>query len=203
MTIVKVCGLMEVEHAKAAVAAGVDWIGFVFAPSKREITVEQAQLLAQHIPSHVKKIGVFVDAAPHFIKDVYEKVQLDYIQYHGDETNSFIAQIGLPAIKAFAIRSYEDVKEALDYDVDYFLFDAPGLDFRGGSGHTFDWSLLQNFQPKKFLLAGGLHPENVRMAIETVQPFGVDVSSGVEIDGRKDSVIIQRFIQKAKGVNIL
>ena len=203
MTIVKVCGLQEIEHVKAAVDARVDWIGFVFAPSRREITVEQAQLLAQYIPPEVKKVGVFVNASPHFIKGVYEKVPLDFIQYHGDETNDFIAQIGLPAIKAFAIRSAEDVKNAFTYDVDYYLFDAPGLDYRGGSGHTFDWSLLKDFKNKKFLLAGGLNPENVQKAVETVCPFGVDVSSGVEIDKRKNTALIQRFIQNAKGVNIL
>jgi len=203
VTVVKVCGLKEVEHVKAAVAAGVDWIGFVFAPSKREITIEQATALAQHIPSSVKKVGVFVNATPQFIKEVYNRVPLDYVQYHGDESNEDIAGIGLPSIKAFSIRTKEDVERAASYDVDYYLFDAPGTDFRGGSGHRFDWSLLKGFPKDQIILAGGLNTANIAHAIQLVQPFGVDVSSGVEQNGRKDTTLITSFLQAAKGANTL
>ncbi|WP_431029004.1 phosphoribosylanthranilate isomerase [Lysinibacillus sp. LZ02] len=201
MTFVKICGLKEPEHVQTAVDAGANFIGFVFAPSKREVTIEQAQALAKHIPDNVKKVGVFVNADEGFLKEVYEKVPLDYIQYHGDETNKFIQQIGLPAIKAFSIRSQEDVATAASYDVDYYLFDAPGTDYRGGSGHTFDWSLLEqsNIPREKVILAGGLNPTNIAEAIQLVQPFGVDVSSGVERDGVKNHALIQSFLQGAKG----
>lgn len=203
MTFVKICGLKEPEHVQTAVHAGANFIGFVFAPSKREISIEQVQALAKQIPANVKKVGVFVNADEAFLKDVYEKVPLDYIQYHGDETNEFIQHIGLPAIKAFSIRNAEDVLNAARYDVDYYLFDAPGTDYRGGSGHTFDWSLLEqsNIPREKVILAGGLNPSNVAQAIELVQPFGVDVSSGVEQDGVKNHVLIQSFLQAAKGAN--
>lgn len=201
MTFVKICGLKEAEHVQTAVQAGANFIGFVFAPSKREVSIEQARALAKHIPTNVKKVGVFVNADAAFLQDVYEKVPLDYIQYHGDETNTFIQQIGLPAIKAFSIRTEADVLNAASYDVDYYLFDAPGTDYRGGSGHTFDWSLLEksNIPREKVILAGGLHSDNVAEAISLVQPFGVDVSSGVEQDGVKNHALIERFLQAAKG----
>lgn len=203
MTFVKICGLKEPEHVQTAVNAGANFIGFVFAPSKREVSIEQAQALAKHIPASVKKVGVFVNADETFLKDVYNKVPLDYIQYHGDETNAFIQHIGLPAIKAFSIRNTADVLNAASYDVDYYLFDAPGIDYRGGSGHTFDWSLLErsNIPREKVILAGGLNPSNIAQAIQLVQPFGVDVSSGVEQNDVKNHTLIKCFLQAAKGAN--
>lgn len=203
MTFVKICGLKEPEHVQTAIGAGADLIGFVFAPSKREVSIEQAKALAKQIPTSIKKVGVFVNADEAFLKEVYNKVPLDYIQYHGDETNALIQHIGLPAIKAFSIRNAEDVLNAARYDVDYYLFDAPGTDYRGGSGHTFDWSLLEqsNIPREKVILAGGLNPSNVAQAIGLVQPFAVDVSSGVEKDHVKNSGLIQSFLQAAKGAN--
>lgn len=205
MTKVKICGLKEIEHVETAVHAGADFIGFMFAPSKRRITVEEAVELAKAIPNTVKKVGVFVNEESATIRQIAEAVGLDYIQYHGDETPEQIQEIGLPAIKAFSIRSEEDVERAATYDVDYYLFDAPGTDFRGGSGNSFDWMLLDkvNIPLEKVILAGGLKVENVGLAITLVEPYAVDVSSGVEIDGRKDSAAITKFIETAKGELIL
>lgn len=205
MTNVKICGLKETEHVKTAVNSGADFIGFMFAPSKRRVTVEEAVELAKAIPKTVKKVGVFVNEEPAKICQIAETVGLDYIQYHGDETAEQIQEIGLPAIKAFSIRAEEDVERAATYDVDYYLFDAPGTDFRGGSGNSFDWMLLDkvNIPLDKVILAGGLKAENVGLAITLVEPFAVDVSSGVEVDGRKDSAAITKFIETAKGELIL
>ena len=205
MTKVKICGLKEIEHVEAAVKAGADFIGFMFAPSKRRITVEEATELAKSIPSTVKKVGVFVNEQNDVIRQIADQVGLDYIQYHGDETQEQIQEIGLPAIKAFSIRGEEDVKRAAAYDVDYYLFDAPGTNFRGGSGESFDWMLLDkvNIPMNKVILAGGLNEENVGLAIMLVEPFAVDVSSGVEVDGRKSSTAITNFIEIAKGELIL
>ena len=205
MTKVKICGLKEIEHVEAAVKAGADFIGFMFAPSKRRITVEEAAELAKVIPSTVKKVGVFVNEQNDVIRQIADQVGLDYIQYHGDETQEQIQEIGLPAIKAFSIRGEEDVKRAAEYHVDYYLFDAPGTDFRGGSGESFDWMLLDkvNIPMNKVILAGGLNEENVGLAIMLVEPFAVDVSSGVEVDGRKSSAAITNFIETAKGELIL
>ncbi|WP_332651389.1 phosphoribosylanthranilate isomerase [Lysinibacillus sp. 54212] len=201
MTVVKICGLTREEHVETAVAAGVDFVGFVFAPSKRRISVEDAQRLSKKIPSHIKKVGVFVNATRDEIEQIAKDVPLDFIQYHGDEKNEWINSIGLPSIKAFSIHSKEDVEKAALYSVDYYLFDAPGTDYRGGSGHTFDWTLLEeaHISMDKVILAGGLHAENVSQAIELVKPFGVDVSSGVEKDGMKDHDLIKAFLTEAKG----
>lgn len=200
MTKVKICGLQEQEHVKTAVHAGADAIGFVFAPSKRRVSIEQAQQLAKHVPQGVLKIGVFVNPTSAELKEAVERVPLDYVQYHGEETPAFIQEQGYPAIKALSIREKEDVQAAADYQVDYYLFDAPGTEFKGGSGHTFDWTLLEQvgISKEKLLLAGGLNVDNIEAAITDVGPFMVDVSSGVETDGSKDSTKIQAFLQAVK-----
>ncbi|MCY9547398.1 phosphoribosylanthranilate isomerase [Lysinibacillus xylanilyticus] len=200
MTKVKICGLKEQQHVQAAVEAGADAIGFVFAPSKRRVTVEQAQQLATHVPDGVLKIGVFVNPSAEELRTAVEEVPLDYVQYHGEESPEFIHQQGYPAIKALSVRGAEDVQMAANYDVDYYLFDAPGTDFKGGSGHTFDWTLLEmvGIPEEKLILAGGLQAENIEEAVSLVSPFMVDISSGVETDGVKDIVKINAFIQALK-----
>lgn len=200
MTKVKICGLQKQEHVITAIQAGADAIGFVFAPSKRRVTIEQAQLLANEVPQGVLKIGVFVNPSAAELKEAVERVPLDYVQYHGEETPAFIQEQGYPAIKALSVRGKEDIQAAADYQVDYYLFDAPGTDFKGGSGHTFDWSLLEEvgIPREKLLLAGGLNVDNIEEAITTVAPFMVDVSSGVETDGMKNSAKIQEFLKTVK-----
>ncbi|WP_153731142.1 phosphoribosylanthranilate isomerase [Sporosarcina obsidiansis] len=201
MTLVKICGLMQPKHVQVAVDSGADAIGFVFAPSRREVTIEQAAELATLIPSSVLKIGVFVDASKEQLQRTFKEVPLDFIQYHGDESPEFIREVGLPSIKALAIRNEEDAKRAALYEVDYFLFDTPGVEYKGGSGRTFDWSLLEDtgVSREQTILAGGLHAENVQEAIEQVNPHMVDVSSGVEINKQKDEERIRTFIHIAKG----
>lgn len=200
MTKVKICGLKEARHVKAAVNAGADAIGFVFAPSKRLVSIAQAHELAKHVPEGVLKIGVFVNPTAEELRAAVEGVPLDYVQYHGEETPAFIREQGYPAIKALSVRSAEDVQAAAQYDVDYYLFDAPGTDFKGGSGHTFDWTLLETvgIPKEKLILAGGLKQENICEAISLVSPFMVDVSSGVETDGVKDIEKIEGFLQVVK-----
>ncbi len=199
MTNVKICGLKEKVHVHCAVAAGANFLGFVFAPSKRQISIRKACELSQIVPKHVKKVGVFVNPTEDEVKEAFEKVPLDFIQYHGNEEPTFIEKLGLPSIKAFSIRELSDVEKASKYNVDYYLFDAPGTDFAGGSGKAFDWSLLDQLSiPKeKVILAGGLNALNVQQAIAAVHPFAVDVSSGVEQDGKKNCELIQSFIQAA------
>jgi len=200
MTKVKICGLKEQQHVRAAVEAGADAIGFVFAPSKRQISIEQAHQLAKYVPKGVLKIGVFVNPSVEELRAAVEGVPLDYVQYHGEETPEFIRQQGYPAIKALSVRDEEDVRAAANYNVDYYLFDAPGTDFKGGSGHTFDWTLLEmaGIPREKLILAGGLNTENIAVAVTLVSPYMVDVSSGVETDGIKDEAKINAFIQAVK-----
>lgn len=201
MTKVKICGLMELEDVKIAVDSGADAVGFVFAPSRRQLTVETAKKLASAVPNDMLKIGVFVNETPDEVNRIAGAVSLDMVQLHGDEAPEYVRQIFLPTIKALSIKSFEDVRKASQYEVDYFLFDAPGVEFRGGSGQSFDWKLLEkaNIPLKKVILAGGLNESNVGEAIKTVNPFMVDVSSGVETEQRKDSEKIRTFIRAVRG----
>jgi len=191
---------MESKYVKTAVEAGVDAIGFVFAPSRRRVSLKRAIELASLVPANVLKIGVFVDASADEIKRIYKDVPLDYIQYHGNESPDFIKQIGLPSIKVLSVYSDEDVKRAEQYEVDFLLFDTPGKEFKGGSGETFNWHLLQESEVplNKLILAGGLTPGNVGEAIRLAKPYMVDVSSGVEIDNRKDDDLIRAFVHAVK-----
>ena len=200
MTKVKICGLKEQQHVRAAVETGADAIGFVFAQSNRQVSIEQAHQLAKYVPKGVLKIGVFVNPSVEELQAAVEGVPLDYVQYHGEETPEFISQQGYPAIKALSVRDEEDVRAAANYNVDYYLFDAPGTDFKGGSGHTFDWTLLEmaGIPREKLILAGGLKAENIAEAVSLVSPYMVDVSSGVETDGIKDEAKINAFIQAVK-----
>ena len=200
MTKVKICGLMESQHVKTAVDAGVDAIGFVFAPSRRQVTIAKAQELAKNIPPGVLKIGVFVDASQDDIEQTFREVPLDFVQFHGDESSDFIEKVGLPSIKVLSVYSDEDAKRFAHYETDYFLFDTPGTDFKGGSGKTFDWQLMKDagVQSDKVILAGGLNADNVAQAIRTVHPYMVDVSSGVEVMRRKDDKLIRAFIKAVK-----
>ncbi|MEK4405547.1 MULTISPECIES: phosphoribosylanthranilate isomerase [unclassified Sporosarcina] len=200
MTKVKICGLMESQHVKTAVDAGVDAIGFVFAPSRRQVTIAKAQELAKNIPPGVLKIGVFVDASQDEIEQTYREVPLDFVQFHGDESSDFIEKVGLPSIKVLSVYSDEDAKRFAHYETDYFLFDTPGTDFKGGSGKTFDWQLMKDagVQSDKVILAGGLNADNVAQAIRMVHPYMVDVSSGVEVMRRKDDKLIRAFIKAVK-----
>ena len=200
MTKVKICGLMEQIHVKTAVDAGADAIGFVFAPSRRQVTIAKAKELAKDIPPGVLKIGVFVNASREEVERTYREVPLDYVQFHGNEDTEFIDSVRLPSIKVLSVHSSEDVKQSGQYDTDYFLFDAPGTDFKGGSGITFDWQLMKDagVPLDKVILAGGLNVDNVAQAIELVKPYMVDVSSGVESAGRKDENLIRAFIKAVK-----
>ncbi|MEK4485808.1 phosphoribosylanthranilate isomerase [Psychrobacillus sp. FSL H8-0484] len=200
MTKVKICGLMEKEHVQVVVDAGADAIGFVFAPSKRKLTVEQAKELAKEVPSTVLKIGVFVDPSEQEIETAFREVPLDLVQYHGNETPSFIQANAYPSVKALSVKSEDDVEHAKQFQTDYYLFDAPGVDYQGGSGLTFDWQLMKGHRipADKVILAGGLNSTNVREAIQRVKPYMVDVSSGVEVDGRKDKELIRTFIRAVK-----
>lgn len=200
MTKVKICGLMKAEHVKAAVDAGADAIGFVFADSSRRVTVSEAKELARSIPDNVLKIGVFVDAPRKEMERAFREVPLDFIQLHGRESAELVESIGLPSIKALSVGSVEDVLKAARYETDYYLFDAPGTVYKGGSGVTFDWEHLQGsgISTEQLILAGGLNAENVSEAIRQVKPFMVDVSSGVELNKRKDTALIHAFVRTVK-----
>ncbi|SET70891.1 phosphoribosylanthranilate isomerase [Salinibacillus kushneri] len=197
---VKICGVKNVSAVKAAVDGGADFIGLMFAESKRNISVEQARKLACYIPPHIKKVGVFVNPRLNQVLEVINKVGINFTQLHGDESPEFCREIPIPVIKAFQLNEKEDVEKARKYNTAYYLFDSPGGKYRGGSGMTFNWQWLKdmNIPQEKVILAGGLQAENIQAAIQEVKPAIVDVSSGVETDGEKDPKKIQVFIKKAK-----
>ncbi len=201
MTMVKICGLKTKEHVRAAIEAKADFIGFVFAPSKRQISIETAKILSALIPSTIKKVGVVVNETSDTLHHLFTEIGLDYIQFHGDESPTFIDEVGLPAIKAFSVTEAFEWKQLDQFNVDFYLLDAPGKAHRGGSGNTFNWELIKGcpIPNDKIILAGGLNACNVHEALEITKPFAVDVSSGVEKDGIKDSNLITQFIHAAKG----
>ena len=192
MTKVKICGLSTQEAVTAAVSSGADYIGFVFAKSKRQVSLEQAQKLAKMIPEKVKKVGVFVSPTLEELKIAIKTVPLDLVQVHGDYDEDLQTDFSVPLIRAVQIKKG---KENLTSKADYLLFDAP----IAGSGETFDWQQLETEQLQKhFFIAGGLTSDNVKECIEHFAPYAVDVSSGVETNGRKDIEKIKRFIESVK-----
>ncbi|WP_141527967.1 phosphoribosylanthranilate isomerase [Bacillus sp. AFS023182] len=198
---VKICGITDVETAKVACEYGADAIGFVFAKSKREITPERAKQIIDELPVDVMKVGVFVNESVEVIREIANDCGLTHVQLHGDEGNHHVKRLNIPSIKAIGVRSSEDIEHSPDYEADFLLFDSPKEKFHGGNGKTFSWQLLDDMPDeirKKCILAGGLHIENIKEAIEIVKPYMVDVSSGVETDGRKDLEKIKQFIRKAK-----
>ena len=192
MTKVKICGLSTKEAVKTAVSAGADYIGFVFAPSKRQVTLEQAAELAEIIPSHIQKVGVFVSPSQAELLEAVDKVGLDFVQVHGQVVDKLFENLPCGSIQAVQVDEGGHIPNS---QADYLLFDAPVA----GSGQTFDWGRLDTKElAQPFFIAGGLNEDNVARAIQHFSPFAVDVSSGVETDGQKDHEKIRRFIERVK-----
>jgi len=192
LTKVKICGLSTKGSVETAVSAGADYIGFVFAPSKRQVTLEEAAELAKFILVDVKKVGVFVSPSRAQLLEAIDKVGLDLVQIHGQVPDDLFNNLPCASIQAVQVDGEGHVPNS---QADYLLFDAPVA----GSGQTFDWGKLDTTglaQP--FFIAGGLHEDNVEEAIQHFTPFAVDVSSGVETDGKKDHEKIRRFIERVK-----
>ena len=192
LTKVKICGLSTKEAVEVAVSAGADYIGFVFAPSKRQVTLEQATELAMIIPTNVNKVGVFVSPSRAELLEAIEKVGLDLVQVHGQVADDLFEDLPCASIQAVQVDGDGHVPNS---QADYLLFDAPVA----GSGQTFDWGQLDTTElSQPFFIAGGLNEDNVEEAIQHFTPFAVDVSSGVETDGQKDHEKIRRFIERVK-----
>ena len=192
MTKVKICGLSTPEAVATAVEAGADYIGFVFAKSKRQVSLEQAHGLAKGVTGQTKIVGVFVSPSLEELEEAISQVPLDIVQIHGTFDETLIPEISVPVIRAIQI---SDSDSQVKSQADYLLFDAP----IAGSGQTFDWQLLVDKQIEQdYFIAGGLTVDNVAEAKETFQPYALDVSSGVETDGRKDLDKIKAFIERVK-----
>jgi phosphoribosylanthranilate isomerase len=195
---VKICGITNEDDALLAVAMGADAVGFVFAPSPRQIAVDHARDIARRLPPDVLTVGVFRDEAPKRVVDLCHRAGLRVAQLHGrespDDTAWVRARVGA-VIKAFPAGA-----AAIDH-LDEYRVDAVMIDSHApGSGQVFDWSLADGIPVgKRFILAGGLTPANVAEAIERVRPWGVDVSTGVESSpGHKDAIAVRDFIRNAR-----
>jgi phosphoribosylanthranilate isomerase len=207
MTDVKICGIKDSENLAAAIAAGARFVGFVFYPqSPRAVTIDEAAALAKAVPPGVRKVGLFVNAPNNLLERVLKVVPLDMIQLHGEETPERVEEIKTtfkkPVMKAISVATKYDLEEleAFENAADWLLFDAKNEEKIGGTGTSFDWSLLQgrNFK-KPWMLAGGLTADNVGEALAILNPRTVDVSSGVEsAPGEKDAAKIQAFIKAVK-----
>lgn len=215
---VKMCGISKIETIPAVIEANPDYMGLVFAPSKRQVTVDQAKTLVEELHKQyanrynrdaeqysnqtlihqesIKTVGVFVNETVESLLKIAKEVKLDVIQLHGDEDESFIQtlkeQSNVEVWKAVQVRSAADAEAWIDSSADMLLFDAYHKDERGGTGEVFDWSSLDEFE-RPFMLAGGINSTNVARAIRTVRPYGIDISSGIETEGVKDDDKIKAF----------
>ena len=209
---VKMCGISKVETIPAIVDAKPDYMGLVFAPSKRQVTVEQAKILIEELHKQcinhydikvVKTVGVFVNETLDNLVRIADTANLDAVQLHGDEDETFIQSLkertNVEVWKAIQIRTAADTEKWIDSSADMLLFDAYHKDERGGTGEVFDWSSLDAFE-RPFMLAGGIDSTNVARAIRTVRPYGIDISSGIETNGMKDDKKITAFTKIVKSI---
>ena len=195
---IKICGLTRPEDVQASVDAGTDALGFVFyTQSPRAVNPQLMPPLMARIPAFVQSVGLFVNPEPEWVEEVCASVPLDLLQFHGDEPPEFCERFGKPYIKAIRVRPGLDLLQYCDTYASArgVLLDAYHPDLWGGSGQSFDWSLIPNNCSLPVILSGGLNALNVGEAIRAVHPFAVDVSSGVEISkGIKDASRIEAFI---------
>lgn len=193
---IKICGITSTEDALVAAELGADAIGLVFAPSKRKISPQKAREIVKSLPPFISVIGVFADTPLKEVLEIVEFVQLDAVQLHGDEPPHYCSKIPRKVIKRIdPLEKNLEERVQLFQEVSAFLFD-PGK----GDGLTFDWDKISHLNCRK-IIAGGLNPENVATAIIRSKPYGVDVSSGVEIHpGKKDPEKLKKFIQAVKKI---
>jgi phosphoribosylanthranilate isomerase len=196
MTKIKICGLTREEDAAYAADCGADFLGMIFvAASPRCIDIERATSIARAADSRAKLVGVFRDQSPSEVRDIASRVGLDFVQLHGGESDADIIEIGVPTFKTISVGETLPDTTAHPH-AGWMLFDSPG----GGTGRSFDWSLLALYERKKpFLLAGGITADNVAAAISLVRPDAIDVASGVEsAPGIKDHEKIRQLIERVK-----
>ncbi len=203
MTEIKICGLSRLVDINFVNEALPDYIGFVFAKSKRQVDELQAEKLKDRLRPEIQAVGVFVNEDPDKVIRLCKKNIIDIVQLHGDEDEEYLyklrEKLNNPIIKAVRVKEYQDIMKAMKLDCDYLLLDAYKEGKYGGSGDAFDWSLIGDIK-KPYFLAGGINTENVVKAIEQIRPYGIDISSGVETDGLKDSSKIKDIILKVRSV---
>ena len=203
MTYVKICGITSCQDAAVAVAAGADMIGLIFyPPSPRYVTPAQAQTIVASLPTQVQAVGVFVNESLATIRQVVQESGVQRVQLHGTESPELCQQVPCPVIKTFRFTADVHPEMMRSYQVEEFLIEGFHADLYGGGGARADWPRVAQLHTYgRIILAGGLTPENVQEAIRVVQPYAVDVSSGVEAaPGKKDGAKVRTFIRNAKAV---
>lgn len=204
-TRVKICGFTNIEQAVYAARLGVDAIGLVFyPPSPRNVSIEQAQKIVAALPAFTTVVALFVDEKEAKIRDILNHVEIDCIQFHGNEAGDACRLYNKPYIKAVSMRKTTDIKQLVEEynDAAGLLLDAYHPQAKGGTGQQFDWNLIPEKCELPIILAGGLSPENAKQAVETVKPYALDVSSGVEVSkGIKDAVKMAAFIEEVNQGN--
>ena len=202
-TRIKFCGLTRAEDVRSAVELGVDYIGLVFAAgSPRRLLLGQARMLRELVPEEIGVVALVMDNGASEVQGIVEHVRPDLLQFHGQEDEAFCASFNLPYWKAIAMGGRQDSAFAVMADYPSargFLFDGHGAGEQGGSGKRFDWKQMPQASERPFLLAGGLSPDNVAVAIRTAHPWGVDVSSGIESSpGIKDAEKMRLFVEATR-----
>ncbi|BDG60634.1 phosphoribosylanthranilate isomerase [Caldinitratiruptor microaerophilus] len=204
---VKICGIRTPEAARAAAEAGADAVGFVFAPSRRQVAPEEARRLGGHLPPGVARVGVFVDLPVAQVVAVARAAGLTHVQLHGDEPPEVLEALPLPVIKGVRLAGRDDLSRLLEYTRAWGILVEPRVSGQaGGTGVALDRVLGREARDLlrrhgytgKFILAGGLDPDTVAEAVRAVGPDGVDVSSGVETGGQKDPDKIRAFVRSAR-----
>lgn len=204
-TRVKICGLTRPEDAQTAARLGADAIGLVFyEKSPRNVSLEQAQQICIALPAFVTKVALFLDPDTLLVTRVLDALDIDLIQFHGNESAEFCASFNRPYIKALGMAGRHDLTEQADIyrDACGLLLDSHVMGAAGGTGEAFDWKIIPESLRHSIILAGGLKPENVAEAIRKVRPFAVDLSSGVEAEpGIKDATRMAQLINEVKRVD--
>lgn len=198
---IKICGITNLDDALAAAEYGADALGFIFyKKSPRHIEPQRAAEIIGQLPPFVAPVGVFVNEREDKIREIVSQACLQAVQLHGDETPEFCQRFGTRVIKAFQIKNKESLKHMSHYRVSAYLLDSYKEGMRGGTGETFDWHLAVVAKTfGRIILAGGLTPDNVTDAVKLVQPYGVDVSGGVEREkGIKDHGKLKKFITEVR-----
>ena len=199
----KICGITNLSDAQAAAVHGASAIGFIFyEKSSRAISIEDAKFISRHLSNDISKVGVFVNHDKAFIEKAIRSVSLNIIQLHGDETPGFCKQFEVPVLKALRIKDKASLSVMDQYNVAGFLLDTFSTKQYGGTGETFDWSLLNGKLETPIILSGGLNPDNILDAIDSVNPAAIDVNSGVELSpGKKDHQKINLLFENLKNTN--
>jgi phosphoribosylanthranilate isomerase len=196
---IKLCGVTREEDALFAAKLGVDALGFIFAKSPRQVVPEQVQRIVTMLPPFVSTVGVFVDEDADTIREISKTCRLDWIQLHGHESPEYCADLGLKVLKAIRVRDMESIDAMGPYEtrVQGFVLDTYVKGKKGGTGKTFDWSLAKSARKYgPIIVAGGLTPESVTVAIDLAKPYGIDVSSGVEsAPGKKNHDALRQFVE--------